>query len=113
MIPIISPIELKNVGGSKLKYSVDETEIKKYNAKNDDFNIFKLENVEGSLGPGEIKYIRGHFRPLTNKFYKVTVPIAFNSPEIWMVFEGPILTITPGWIVNVTPVKTSKLLVTL
>ena len=54
-MPIISPVEIKNVGGIKLKYSIDENEIKKYNAKNDDFPIFKLENTEGSLGPGDVK----------------------------------------------------------
>src|SRR5687768_4729298 len=79
MMPIVSPIELKNVGGIKLKYSVDDKAIKEYNAKNDDFPIFKLENIEGSLGPGDVKYLIGSFRPLTNKFYSVTLPIYFTD----------------------------------
>ncbi len=79
MMPIIFPIEVKNVGGIKLKYSIDDKEIKTYNNKNDGFPIFKLENIEGSLGPGDVKYVIGHFRPLTNKFYKVTFPIFYTD----------------------------------
>jgi hypothetical protein len=77
MMPIVSPIELKNSGGIKLMYSIDTTEINAYNAKNDDFPIFKLENTEGNLAPGDVKYIIGAFRPLTNKYYSVTVPVTF------------------------------------
>jgi hypothetical protein len=79
MMPIISPIEIKNIGGIKLLYNIDTSEINSYNSKNDDFPIFKLENTEGNLSPGDVKYIIGSFRPLTNKFYSVTIPVTFTD----------------------------------
>lgn len=53
MIPIVCPLEIKNLGGIKLRYTILEEEIKKYNTMNDDFPVFKLENFEGSLSPGK------------------------------------------------------------
>lgn len=79
MMPIVCPLEIKNVGGIKLRYTIIEEEIKKYNTMNDDFPVFKLENVEGSLSPGETSYLIGSFRPLTNKHYQVTVPIIYTD----------------------------------
>jgi hypothetical protein len=80
MIPIVSPIELKNVGGTKLKIILDESdEINKYNAKNDDFPIFSLDFPENSIGPGDTKYIIGSFRPLTSKNYRVEVPVIYKD----------------------------------
>jgi hypothetical protein len=78
MIPIIAPIEIKNIGGIKLKYQVDDTEIQNYNTKND-MKIFQIENTEGSLGPGDIKYIIGCFKPHTNKYYTVSLPVIFTD----------------------------------
>jgi hypothetical protein len=79
MMPIVCPLEIKNVGGIKLRYTIIEEEIKKYNTINDDFPVFKLENVEGSLSPGETSYIIGSFRPLTNKHYRVEVPLLYTD----------------------------------
>jgi len=79
MVPIVSPIEIKNIGGLKIKYKIDTQEIEKYNKDNDDFTIFKLENVEGTLGPGDIKYVIGYFRPLTRKKYFLSVPIEYSD----------------------------------
>lgn len=78
-MPVVCPLEIRNLGGIKLRYKINENEIKKYNTKNDDFPIFKLENTEGSLGPNEVNYIIGSFRPLTNKEYKVIVPIEYSD----------------------------------
>ena len=79
MMPVICPLEIKNVGGIKLRYRVIDEEIKKFNTQNDDFPVFKLENIEGPLSPGETAYIIGSFRPLTNKHYQVEVPIEYTD----------------------------------
>lgn len=78
MIPIVSPIEIKNVGGLKLKYSINEKNIKEYNDING-FPIFQLENIEGSISPGDVKYIICSFRPLTNKSYILNLPINYTD----------------------------------
>ncbi len=78
-MPIVCPLEIRNVGGIKIRYKINENEIKNYNTKNDDFPIFKLENTEGPLGPGEVTYIIGSFRPLTNKEYSVVVPVEYSD----------------------------------
>jgi hypothetical protein len=78
-MPIVCPLEIRNVGGIKIRYKINESEIKKYNMKNDDFPIFKLDNTEGPLGPSEVTYVIGSFRPLTNKEYRVVVPIEYSD----------------------------------
>jgi len=94
MMPLVCPLEIKNVGGIKLRYNVLEEEIKKYNMMNDDFPVFKLENVEGSLSPGETSYIIASFRPLTIKHYSVRIPILYtdnqsnNHQEDFIVLSG-------------------------
>jgi len=79
MMPIVCPLEIRNVGGIKIRYKINENEIKNYNTKNDDFPIFKLDNTEGPLGPGEVAYVVGSFRPLTNKEYRVIVPVEYSD----------------------------------
>jgi hypothetical protein len=79
MVPVISTIEIKNIGGHKIKYKVDTGLIERYNKNNDNFTIFKLENVEGTLGPGDVRYIIGYFRPLTRKEYILSVPIDYTD----------------------------------
>ena len=75
----MSPIEIKNVGGIKLNYTIDKTKIKEYNKINDDFEVFKIENESGVIGPDDVKYIIGFFRPLTDKFYSVDLPITYHD----------------------------------
>ena len=79
MRSIISPIEIKNVGGIKLTYSIDKTTIKEYNKINDDFEVFKIENESGVIGPGDVKYIFGFFRPLTDKYYSLDLAITYHD----------------------------------
>ena len=82
---IVSPIELYNVGGVKVKYKIDLNEVNKFNEENDDFVIFKLENSEGSIGPGDFKYIAVFFRPLTSKEYILPLNVYYiddnNQPS--------------------------------
>jgi hypothetical protein len=43
------PIEIKNLGITKLKYQVDTTLLEKLNRENYDFRIFEIQNPEGTL----------------------------------------------------------------
>jgi hypothetical protein len=92
MKPIVCPLEIRNIGGIKLRYRVIVEEIKKFNIINDDFEIFKLENIEGPLSPGETTYIIGSFRPLTNKYYKVEVPLEYTDGNNSIQYDYIILT---------------------
>jgi len=47
------PIEVKNLGITKLKYSIDTTALEELNAKNYDFRIFEIQNPEGTLAPND------------------------------------------------------------
>jgi hypothetical protein len=82
-IPIISPIEIRNIGGVKLKYFLDEKAVKEYNHKNDDFEVFKLDKYnEDSISSGDFKYLIAYFRPLTNKHYCVNIPLYYYYDDI-------------------------------
>ena len=48
------PIEIKNLGITKLKYHIDTSPLEALNQNNYDFRIFKIQNPEGTLGPNEI-----------------------------------------------------------
>ena len=50
-----------------------------FNELSDGFEIFKLENIENSIGPGETKYIIAHFRPLTNMTYKLNLILHYTD----------------------------------
>ena len=43
------PIEMKNLGITKLKYMIDTSEMLKLNKDNYDFRIFDIENPEGVI----------------------------------------------------------------
>jgi hypothetical protein len=82
-IPIVTPIEIKNVGGVKLKYYLDEKVVKDYNTRNDEFEVFKLDKYnEDSISTGDVKYLIAYFRPLTNKHYKVDIPLYYYHDDI-------------------------------
>jgi len=46
---------------------------------NDDFPVFKFDAIEGTLGPGDIKYVVAQFRPMTIKNYEIKVPIQYTD----------------------------------
>lgn len=50
-----------------------------------------FENTEGSLGPGEVTYVIGSFRPLTHKEYRVVVPIEYSDGSNNNVIEDKII----------------------
>ena len=76
---ISSPIELKNISTIKIKYMIDYQEIVNFNKIHENFDVFKLENYEGAVGPGETKYILAYFRPLADFYYKLIVTLHFTD----------------------------------
>ena len=76
---ISSPIELKNISTIKLKYMIDYNEINNFNKIHENFDIIKLDNYEGIIGPGETKYIVVYFRPLANIDYKLNLTLNFTD----------------------------------
>lgn len=75
------PIEIKNLGITKLKYKVDLENVEKLNETNYNFRVFDIENPEGVLMPNEIQYLYTVFRPLESKHYKLELPIKVSDIE--------------------------------
>jgi len=80
---IVTPLELCNVSGIKVKYKIDNKQIEDFNKKNDNFIIFKIEQLEGSIGPYDIKYIPIFFRPLTSKEYKLNINVLYTDESYY------------------------------
>jgi len=76
---ISSPIELRNISTMKIKYMIDYGEVDKYNKMHENFDVIKLENYEGAIGPGETKYIIAYFRPLSSINYKLDLTIHYTD----------------------------------
>ena len=76
---ISSPIELRNISTIKIKYMIDYAEIDNYNKIHENFDIVKLENYEGAIGPGETKYIIAYFRPLANINYNINLNLHYTD----------------------------------
>jgi len=75
------PIEIKNLGITKLKYKVGLENVEKLNSENYNFKVFDIENPEGVLMPNEIQYLYTVFRPLESKNYKLDLPIKVSDIE--------------------------------
>ena len=75
---ISSPFELKNITTIKIKYMIDKNEINKFNEIHN-FEIFKIENYEGSISPGESKYLIFHFLPLAEFEYKLDLNLYYTD----------------------------------
>ncbi len=76
---ISSPFELRNISTLKVKYMIDKSEITKYNEFNKGFEIFKIDNYEGTIGSGETKYLIVHFRPLADIEYKLELTLYYTD----------------------------------
>ena len=48
------PIEIKNLGITKLKYQIDTTALEALNQNNYDFRIFEIQNPEGTLAANDV-----------------------------------------------------------
>ena len=75
------PIEIKNLGITKLKYQIDTSALEALNEKNYDFRIFEIQNPEGTLAANDTQYIYTLFRPLEAKEYAVDLPIKISDIE--------------------------------
>ena len=79
MCPMIFPFEIKNLSSIKTKYIIDKTKISKYNELNHGFEIFKMDNTEGTIGPNENKYLNTYFRPLADIEYKLVLNLFYTD----------------------------------
>ena len=68
---ISCPIEIKNIGSVRVRFSLNEKQVQEFNERNDNCDIFKIENCNDIIKPGHIKYIIVYFRPMKNKLYKM------------------------------------------
>ena len=80
---IVCPLELYNVGGIKIRYKIDKKQIDEFNKKNDNFQIFKIEQLEGNIGPNDLKYIPIFFSPLTSKEYNLNLNIFYADEAFY------------------------------
>ena len=51
---ITYPIEIKNLGITKLKYQIHTEQLEELNKQNYDFRVFEIQNPEGTLKSNEI-----------------------------------------------------------
>ena len=78
---ITYPIEIKNLGITKLKYQIDTEKLEQLNRNNYDFRIFEVQNPEGTLKTNETMHIYTLFRPLEAKAYSLDLPIRVSDIE--------------------------------
>ena len=79
MNPILFPFEIRNLSSVKIKYIIDKTKINKFNELNHGFEIFKMDNTEGTIGPNENKYLNAYFRPLSDIEYKLPLSLYYTD----------------------------------
>lgn len=79
--PVAYPIEIKNLGITKLKYTIDDEALRTLNYNNYDFSVFEIENKEGTVPALETSYIFTLFRPLEAKSYDIDLPIKISDIE--------------------------------
>ena len=80
---IVCPLELYNVGGVKIRYRIDKKKIDEFNKNNDNFEIFKIDQIEGNIGPGDLTYIPIFFRPLTSKEYILNLNVGYADEAFY------------------------------
>jgi hypothetical protein len=79
--PITYPIEMQNLGITKLKYALDMGPLEALNSANHSFSIFEIQNPEGVLLPNETQYLYTLFKPLESKNYSLDLPIKISDIE--------------------------------
>lgn len=80
-LAVTYPIEIKNLGITKLKYILDTSPLEQLNSQNYDFRVFEIHNPEGTLMPNETLYIYTLFRPLEARDYSLDLPIKVSDIE--------------------------------
>jgi hypothetical protein len=78
---ITYPIEIKNLGITKLKYQIETQELERLNSENFDFSIFEIQNPKDDLAANEVRYLYILFRPLEAKDYSLDLPIRISDIE--------------------------------
>jgi hypothetical protein len=78
------PVEVKNLGITKLKYQIDISKLQELNKSNYDFPIFEIQNTEGNLKSNDTQHIYTMFKPLEAKEYALDLPIRVSD------IEGPV-----------------------
>ena len=79
MNPILFPFEIRNLSSVKIKYIIDKTKINKFNEFYHGFEIFKMDNTEGTIGQNESKYLNAYFRPLADIEYKLPLNLYYTD----------------------------------
>ena len=62
-----------------IKQIIDKTIINKFNEFHHGFEIFKMDNTEGTIGPNESKYLNAYFRPLADIEYKLKLNLYYSD----------------------------------
>lgn len=75
------PIEIKNLGITKLKYQIDTTKLQELNKSNYNFQVFHIQNPDGTLKSNETSHLQIMFRPLEAKSYALDLPIKVSDIE--------------------------------
>ena len=79
MNQILFPFEIRNLSSVKIKYIIDKTKINKFNEFYQGFEIFKMDNTEGTIAPNESKYLNAYFRPLADIEYKLPLTLYYTD----------------------------------
>jgi hypothetical protein len=93
-LPVTYPIEIKNLGITKLKYTIDLQALEVLNHKNFDYRIFDIQNPNDELKSNETKHIYVLFKPLEAKTYYLDLPIKIEDIEgvqkepVWLKLRG-------------------------
>lgn len=82
--PVTYPVEVKNLGITKLKYIIDTTKLEELNKSNYNFPIFEILQKEGNIKSNDTQHIITMFRPLEAKEYSLDLPIKVSD------IEGPV-----------------------
>jgi len=93
LLPVIFPIEITNVGSSKIRYMIDKEKLYKNNSISGDYKVFDIENPESTLTSNEKNHLFVLFRPAEARKYNFTLPIEVFDlmkaiQEFEITFEG-------------------------
>jgi hypothetical protein len=89
---ITSPFEIRNISSVKIKFMIDKSEVQKFIELYNGFEIFKIDNYEGTVAPGESRFLTVYFRPLSDVEYKLDLNLYYtdelNTSQIKISFKG-------------------------
>eukprot|EP00357_Protocruzia_adherens_P031746 CAMPEP_0115013128 /NCGR_PEP_ID=MMETSP0216-20121206/25201_1 /TAXON_ID=223996 /ORGANISM="Protocruzia adherens, Strain Boccale" /LENGTH=1245 /DNA_ID=CAMNT_0002382423 /DNA_START=124 /DNA_END=3861 /DNA_ORIENTATION=+ len=74
-VAVTQPLELRNVGGSKVTYEIDTDVIDEFNGKSSEMAVFSIQNPTGVLLSGDVQYLYCLFKPIETKAYCLDIPM--------------------------------------